>query len=81
MRVSLSAWERPAAASIPVGLNLGFTLAHLVVNLYQFFFLPLWLLPQNPAWALTLIPPAAFNTPLWCLIHEAMHGRPALRRF
>lgn len=56
------------------GPNIALAVAHLGWNSYQFFLLPLWLLPQSPWWALTLLPGIAFNNPLWSLIHETIHG-------
>jgi fatty acid desaturase len=44
-----------------------------VLNLYQFFILPLWLLPADPLWAWSLFPLALLNNPFWSLIHEAIH--------
>ena len=48
-------------------------LLHSGANLFQFFILPLYLLDVNPWWALTLVPIAALNNPLWALMHEAIH--------
>jgi fatty acid desaturase len=62
-----------SAASIPAALNFSLGGLHVVVNLYQFFFLPLFLLPSSPWWALTLLPAAALNNPFWSLLHEAIH--------
>ena len=62
-----------SAASIPAALNLSLAGLHVLVNFYQFFFLPLFLLPASPWWALTLLGPAALNNPFWSLIHEAIH--------
>ena len=59
---------------IPAVLNLWLAAAHLLVNLYQFFALPLFLLPSGPWWAITLVPLAALNNPFWSLIHEAIHN-------
>ena len=58
---------------IPVALNLFLACFHVAVNLYQFFILPLWLLPASPAWAWTLLPLAFLNNLYWSLIHEAIH--------
>lgn len=64
---------------MPINLALG--LAHLAIHLYQFFILPLWILPASPWWALSLLPLAALNNPLWSLLHETIHGsfHPAAR--
>lgn len=64
--------EKPDGG-IPVALNLFLAGFHVAVNLYQFFILPLWLLPGGPAWAWTLLPLALLNNPYWSLIHEAIH--------
>jgi len=64
---------RRAAAPIPAGLNLSLAGLHVLANLYQFFFLPLFLLPSSGWWALTLLPLAALNNPFWSLLHEAIH--------
>ncbi|WP_412745947.1 fatty acid desaturase [Krasilnikovia sp. MM14-A1004] len=40
----------------------------------QLFVLPLWLLPRTTAWGWLLVPFALFTTPLWSLLHEAIHG-------
>ena len=55
-------------------LNLALAAGHLTANLYQFFFLPLVLVPLSPWWLLTLIPLVALNNPLWSLTHETIHG-------
>jgi fatty acid desaturase len=62
-----------SAAAIPAALNLSLAAGHLLANLYQFFLLPLLLLPLSPWWALTLLPLAALNNPFWSLVHEAIH--------
>lgn len=64
---------RSSVSAIPVLLNLALAAGHALVNLYQFFVLPLLLLPASPWWALTLFPLAALNNPFWSLIHEAIH--------
>ncbi len=60
-----------------MGLALFFTLGHV----YQFFVLPLWLLPAHPGWIWTLLPFAVLNNCYWSLIHEAIHDlfHPARR--
>ena len=67
-----TAIEKPAGG-IPLTLNLSLALFHTVVNLFQFFILPLWLLPGDRAWGWTLLPLAFLNNPYWSLIHEAIH--------
>lgn len=56
-----------------MGANLALAVFHVAVNLYQFLFLPLLLLPHNTAWAWTLVPLALLTNPFWSLIHEAIH--------
>jgi len=70
-----------AAVTIPVALNMSLAVLHAVVNVYQFFVLPLWLLPQSLAWGWTLLPLALLHNPYWSLIHEAIHDlfHPARR--
>jgi fatty acid desaturase len=62
--------DRPA---LPVAANAALAVLHLSVSLYQFFILPLCLLPLNPVWAWTVVPLAFLNNPYWSLIHEAIH--------
>ena len=64
---------RPAALAIPASLNTVFAAVHILANIFQFFILPIWLLPENHWWALTIFPLALLNNPLWALIHEAVH--------
>jgi len=59
--------------TIPVALNAALALLYAAVNFYQFFILPLWLLPRDGAWAWTLLPLALLTNPFWSLIHEAIH--------
>lgn len=65
--------ETSGEATIPRALNVSFAGMHLFLNLYQFFLLPLFLLPISSWWALTVVPIAALNNPFWSLIHEAIH--------
>lgn len=67
--------------AIPTLLNLSLAAGHVFINLYQFFILPIYLLPVSSWWALTLLPVAALNNPFWSLIHEAIHDmlHPASR--
>ena len=69
---SVERGQSPVAA-IPAALNLFLAAAHALANLYQFFVLPLFLLPSSRWWALTLLPLIALNNPFWSLIHEAIH--------
>lgn len=64
--------ERPAGG-IPVALNGVLAVFHAALNLYQFFILPLSLLPRDRSWAWTLVPLALLTNPFWSLIHEAIH--------
>ena len=63
-----------SATTIPVRANLALAALQVAVNGYQFFILPIALLPASPWWALTVIPLAALNNPLWSLVHETIHG-------
>ena len=58
---------------IPAGINLGLAGFYIALNLYQFVFLPLLLLPISAAWAWTLLPLALLTNPFWSLIHETIH--------
>lgn len=58
---------------IPTAINFSLAAFYAAANLYQFFVLPLWLLPVNTAWAWTLLPLALLTNPFWSLIHEAIH--------
>jgi len=58
---------------IPSVVNLCLAYFYLAINLYQFFVLPLWLLPASKSWAWTLLPLALLTNPFWSLIHEAIH--------
>lgn len=58
---------------IPTAGNLSLVFFYAAVNLYQYFILPLGLLPLNLAWAWTLLPLALLTNPFWSLIHEAIH--------
>ena len=58
---------------IPVGINLGLAVFYVAVNLYQFVFLPLLLLPRSLGWAWTLLPLALLTNPYWSVIHETIH--------
>lgn len=58
---------------VPAGLNVCLAAFHVAVQLYQFVFLPVVLLPQNSAWAWSLIPAALLSNPYRSLLHEALH--------
>jgi fatty acid desaturase len=53
-----------------------FSLAGLFIllQLVQFFILPIYLLPKASRWEYLVIPLAFTITPLWALLHEAIHG-------
>ena len=59
----------------PILRTVNFSLAamHISVNIFQFFILPLYFLPNSVWWGLILVPFAALNNPFWALIHEAIH--------
>jgi fatty acid desaturase len=54
-------------------LNFSLAAVHLAVNIFQFFILPLYFLPNSIWWSLTLIPFAGLNNSFWALIHESIH--------
>jgi fatty acid desaturase len=61
------------ARCIPGTLNMSLALVYAVLHLYQFFFLPGWLLATDARWAWTLLPLGLLNNPHWSLLHEAIH--------
>jgi fatty acid desaturase len=61
------------ANGIPIAANISLAIGYTVINLYQFFILPLWLLPADHRWAWSLLPLALLNNPFWSLIHESIH--------
>lgn len=73
MKSAAETRSNEGAVAIPAAINLSLAALHGLVNVYQFFVLPLWLLPANLAWAWTLLPLAILNNPHWSLIHEAIH--------
>lgn len=48
--------------------------AAVLAALTQLVLLPVVLLPADPAWAWLLVPLALLTTPLWSVLHEAIHG-------
>ena len=70
VRAIVPASERPPRLA---ALNFSLAAAHVLANLFQFFLLPLYLLPQSMAWSFALIPLAACNNSFWALIHESIH--------
>jgi fatty acid desaturase len=65
--------EQTPSLAIPTTLNLILAAFHILLNVFQLFLLPLYLLPLSPWWGLTLVPAAMLNNPFWSLIHEAIH--------
>lgn len=65
--------ERAPELAIPQRLNLGLLVLHSVAIIFQLLILPIYLMPQNGWWSLTIIPLAALNNPLWALMHECIH--------
>jgi fatty acid desaturase len=59
--------------ALPVAANWALAGSHFTTSIYQFWILPLYLLPVDAVWALTLLPLALLNNPFWSLIHEAIH--------
>src|SRR2546423_14716750 len=47
---------------------------------FQLFVLPLWLIPANPAWGWALLSVPLMTTPVWSLVHEAIHRTPLASR-
>ena len=56
--------------SISEAFNFGLAGLHISLNLFQFFILPLYLLPKSLWWSVLLILIACFTNPLWALVHE-----------
>ena len=61
------------SGGIPTGVNICLAGGYVAINLYQFFILPVWLLPLDRRWSWTLVALALLNNPFWSLIHEAIH--------
>jgi hypothetical protein len=66
--------------AVPAALNCALAVGHAALNLHQFFFLPLVLLPASSWWGLTIVPAALMSNSFWSLIHEAIHGHFHARR-
>jgi len=64
---------RRADPSIPTITNLALAGLHCGIGLFQCFVLPIYLLPKSPVWGFVLVPLALMTTPLWALLHEAIH--------
>ena len=67
--------------SIPRRINLSLAVGCTLLNAYQYFVLPLWLLPHSAWWAWTLVPCGLATWTMWAVLHEAFHGvlHPASR--
>jgi fatty acid desaturase len=73
MPITLAGVVMVAKIEIPRRVNITLAGVYAAVHTYQFFVLPLWLLPLDYRWAWTLAPLAFLNNPFWSLIHEAIH--------
>jgi len=62
-----------ATKSTASHVNFGLAAMHVSLNIFQFFVLPMFLLPQNAWWAAAAVPIALLNNPFWALIHETIH--------
>src|SRR6184192_620825 len=71
--VSPSSPTRAAKLLIPEVFNYALAGLCIFLNLFQFFILPLYLLPKSIWWGVSLIPIACLNNPFWALLHEAIH--------
>jgi len=71
--VSFSSPTRAAKLLIPDVFNYSLAGLCIFLNLFQFFILPLYLLPKSIWWGVSLIPIACLNNPFWALLHEAIH--------
>src|SRR5438093_10191813 len=71
--VSFSSSTRAAKLVIPEVFNYALAGLCIFLNLFQFFILPLYLLPKSIWWGVSLIPIACLNNPFWALLHEAIH--------
>jgi fatty acid desaturase len=58
----------------PAVLSLGLLAGALAVAVLQLAVLPLLLLPFGRAWGWLLLPLTLLTTPLWSVLHEAIHG-------
>jgi fatty acid desaturase len=62
-----------SAGGMPIVTNISLAIGYGLIHLYQFFILPLWLLPLDQRWAWSLLPLALLNNPFWSLLHETIH--------
>jgi fatty acid desaturase len=70
-----SSAQTTAAKMREIGAEFNLLLAafYVLVNVFQFVFLPTWLLPNDIRWGFALLPLALLTNPFWSLIHEAIH--------
>lgn len=54
-------------------LNVFLGCVYISLNLYQFYLLPILLLPRDGSWGWSLVPLVLLTNPFWSLIHEAIH--------
>ena len=59
---------------IPDLTNFSLAGLFILLQLFQLFILPIYLLPKESRWEYLVIPLAFTITPLWALLHEAIHG-------
>ena len=59
--------------SAPSALNVFLGCGYIALNLYQFYLLPIFLLPRGGIWGWSLAPLLLLTNPFWSLIHEAIH--------
>lgn len=55
-------------------INLVLFGCYCILNIFQFFILPLYLLQTNPWWGLLLIPGILLTNTFWALLHEGIHN-------
>lgn len=60
-------------SGISTRFNISLACVYTAVQLFQYFVMPLWLLPRDRRWAWLLLLFAALNNPYWSLLHEAIH--------
>ena len=59
--------------SAPSALNVVLGCVYTALNLYQFYLLPIFLLPRGGSWGWSLVLLVLLTNPFWSLIHEAIH--------
>lgn len=60
-------------STIPVAQNRRATMFVVLIQFFQLFILPLWLLPMHWGWGLLILPLIVISNTQWSLIHEAIH--------